>query len=145
MCPSSDNESMSGDVDEEFAADQTFGAESSDSERSEESQKASNEISVEALRTEKGQTTVVHKTIVKNGKDAKKPSKERNSESMALLPFACDICDRRFFLQSGLKRHQKKHRRIAPQFICDECGKTLKHNYILSIHQRSHNGLKPYA
>lgn len=36
-------------------------------------------------------------------------------------PFSSDKCERKFVLNSGLKKHQRKHKNEANQYVCDDC------------------------
>ncbi|XP_024650560.2 zinc finger and SCAN domain-containing protein 5C-like isoform X1 [Macaca nemestrina] len=61
-----------------------------------------------------------------------------------LLPFACEVCSKRFKYHSKLATHKKSHTGERP-FQCNLCGKCFRQRIGLEFHQRTHTGERPYA
>lgn len=50
------------------------------------------------------------------------------------LIFRCDICNRCYTTKPILVQHQKKHKSGKNTFVCDYCGKTVRHKDVLLRH-----------
>ncbi|XP_077451291.1 uncharacterized protein LOC144070726 [Stigmatopora argus] len=68
----------------------------------------------------------------------KKHTKERRK------PFACTLCDKRYYQKHKLKIHTRMHTGEKP-FVCTICGKPFKEKVELIRHTRTHTGEKPFA
>ncbi|XP_064240192.1 zinc finger and SCAN domain-containing protein 5A-like [Aotus nancymaae] len=64
-------------------------------------------------------------------------------EAVALLPFACDVCSKRFKYYGKLVIHKRSHTGER-RFQCHLCGKRFMQRIGLQLHQRTHTGEKPY-
>ncbi|XP_017402123.1 zinc finger and SCAN domain-containing protein 5A-like [Cebus imitator] len=64
-------------------------------------------------------------------------------EAVALLPFACDVCSKRFKYYGKLVIHKRSHTGER-RFQCNLCGKRFMQLSDLRVHQRTHTGEKPY-
>uniref|UniRef100_A0A2K6S8S3 Zinc finger and SCAN domain containing 5A n=1 Tax=Saimiri boliviensis boliviensis TaxID=39432 RepID=A0A2K6S8S3_SAIBB len=65
-------------------------------------------------------------------------------EAAALLPFACDVCGKRFKYYGKLVIHKRSHTGER-RFQCHLCGKRFMQRIGLQLHQRTHTGEKPYT
>ncbi|XP_064223402.1 zinc finger and SCAN domain-containing protein 5C-like [Aotus nancymaae] len=65
-------------------------------------------------------------------------------EAVALLPFACDVCSKRFKYYGKLVIHKRSHTGER-RFQCHLCGKRFMQRIGLQLHQRTHTGEKPYT
>uniref|UniRef100_A0A2K6TQX5 Zinc finger and SCAN domain containing 5A n=1 Tax=Saimiri boliviensis boliviensis TaxID=39432 RepID=A0A2K6TQX5_SAIBB len=65
-------------------------------------------------------------------------------EAAALLPFACDVCSKRFKYYGKLDIHKRSHTGER-SFQCNLCGKRFMQSSDLRVHQRTHTGEKPYT
>ena len=55
-------------------------------------------------------------------------------------PFHCDLCTRRFAMESGLKWHKKfVHERVK----CDICNEEICNSFMLKRHKAKAHGIKP--
>ncbi|XP_011787824.1 PREDICTED: zinc finger and SCAN domain-containing protein 5C isoform X1 [Colobus angolensis palliatus] len=61
-----------------------------------------------------------------------------------LLPFACEVCSKRFKYRGKLAVHKRSHtgERL---FQCNLCGKRFMQRIGLQFHQRTHTGERPYT
>ncbi|KAH7908956.1 hypothetical protein BJ138DRAFT_1011772 [Hygrophoropsis aurantiaca] len=60
-------------------------------------------------------------------------------------PFQCKICKQNFSEAATLQQHMRRHTQEKP-YICDfpGCGKAFAITGALTIHKRTHNGLRPF-
>lgn len=60
-------------------------------------------------------------------------------------PHACPVrgCDKRFWLQEYLEKHNEVHSKGRPH-ECSDCGKSFIQHHHLRQHMRTHSGDKPY-
>ncbi|XP_054106513.2 zinc finger and SCAN domain-containing protein 5A-like [Callithrix jacchus] len=65
-------------------------------------------------------------------------------EAVALRPFACDVCSKRFKYYSKLVIHKRSHTGER-RFQCNLCGKRFMQLSDLRVHQRTHTGERPYT
>ncbi|XP_053578043.1 zinc finger protein 436 isoform X2 [Bombina bombina] len=78
------------------------------------------------------------------GKSLRETKKSRKSSSSKEKQFPCNLCDKKFYNNSHLKRHTKTHTGEKP-FSCSSCGKAFASKPQLVIHERVHTGEKPYS
>ncbi|XP_073776395.1 zinc finger X-chromosomal protein [Danio rerio] len=60
-------------------------------------------------------------------------------------PFACVLCDKTFFSQTNLKRHQVDAHSDGKPFSCPVCESGFSRLYSLEKHMRLHTGERPYS
>ncbi|KAL4063124.1 hypothetical protein J3A83DRAFT_4107099 [Scleroderma citrinum] len=60
-------------------------------------------------------------------------------------PFQCKICLQNFSEAATLQQHMRRHTQEKP-YVCDHpgCGKAFAITGALTIHKRTHNGLRPF-
>ncbi|KAH7929096.1 hypothetical protein BV22DRAFT_154508 [Leucogyrophana mollusca] len=60
-------------------------------------------------------------------------------------PFQCKVCKQNFSEAATLQQHMRRHTQEKP-YICDfpGCGKAFAITGALTIHKRTHNGLRPF-
>ncbi|KAF9245257.1 hypothetical protein BU15DRAFT_85600 [Melanogaster broomeanus] len=60
-------------------------------------------------------------------------------------PFQCDVCHQNFSEAATLQQHTRRHTQERP-YVCDHpgCGKAFAITGALTIHKRTHNGLRPF-
>uniref|UniRef100_A0A3B3ZIN0 GDNF inducible zinc finger protein 1 n=1 Tax=Periophthalmus magnuspinnatus TaxID=409849 RepID=A0A3B3ZIN0_9GOBI len=69
---------------------------------------------------------------------------ERHVHSSERL-FTCSTCTKSFKRKKDVVRHQRQvHERDSHKHICSTCGKSLSCKAALHLHERIHNGTKPY-
>ncbi|PNJ03735.1 zinc finger and SCAN domain-containing protein 5C isoform X1 [Pongo abelii] len=71
-------------------------------------------------------------------------SHRNGQEVKELLPFACEVCGKRFKYRGKLAIHTRSHtgERL---FQCNLCGKRFMQRIGLQFHQRTHTGERPYT
>ncbi|XP_060782177.1 oocyte zinc finger protein XlCOF6-like [Neoarius graeffei] len=57
--------------------------------------------------------------------------------------YHCSQCGKSFNLETAFKRHQRIHAGEKP-YHCSQCGKSFTHRSTFRLHQRIHTGEKPY-
>ncbi|KIJ65711.1 hypothetical protein HYDPIDRAFT_88212 [Hydnomerulius pinastri MD-312] len=60
-------------------------------------------------------------------------------------PFQCKVCHQNFSEAATLQQHMRRHTQEKP-YVCDfpGCGKAFAITGALTIHKRTHNGLRPF-
>ncbi len=60
-------------------------------------------------------------------------------------PFSCVYCDKTFYSQTNLKRHQVDSHSDVKPFSCPVCGSRFSRLYSLQKHSRTHTREKPFS
>lgn len=60
-------------------------------------------------------------------------------------PFACSVCEKRFFNKGVLVRHENDCHSLEKAFVCSLCGHGFARLHTLEKHTRIHTGEKPYT
>lgn len=60
---------------------------------------------------------------------------QKRHQSQEMIPFACNVCDERFFFRSEFKKHELTHLKGKP-FKCEDCEKTFETKKYLQRHQK---------
>ncbi|KAH7890739.1 hypothetical protein F5I97DRAFT_1798726 [Phlebopus sp. FC_14] len=77
------------------------------------------------------------------------PSKQKISRHLQShtghRPFQCKVCKQNFSEPATLQQHMRRHTQEKP-YVCDHpgCGKAFAITGALTIHKRTHNGLRPF-
>lgn len=66
-----------------------------------------------------------------------------NRYHLKIMPFQCDVCNKRFLDKRKLKAHIDRHMGTSKR-VCDICGDTLGSTTALVKHKRLHTGERPY-
>ncbi|KAI7805340.1 gastrula zinc finger protein XlCGF49.1-like [Triplophysa rosa] len=60
-------------------------------------------------------------------------------------PYACSVCEKRFFNEGILLRHENDCHSLEKAFVCSLCGHGFARLYTLEKHTRIHTGEKPFT
>ena len=69
--------------------------------------------------------------------------KNQKSTNIVQKPFSCNFCQKRFAIQSKLKRHEIIHTDEKP-FQCTNCKRCFNNSCSLKRHERLHTDEKPF-
>lgn len=67
-----------------------------------------------------------------------------DSVHIAERKFSCDICGKAFVLKKNLKAHMLSHSNKR-EHVCSQCSKSFLFRWSLTAHERIHTGERPYA
>ncbi|XP_057686745.1 RB-associated KRAB zinc finger protein-like [Corythoichthys intestinalis] len=77
-------------------------------------------------------------------KSSNKSSLKRNTkECVDDKPFACSVCDKRYYTKENLTIHTRAHTGEKP-FACSVCDKSYSRKNLLTRHTYTHTGEKPF-